>query len=119
MRLDIGAFADNPLDDGSSADLVLDHLYGSACAGRHAIGPRLEFPIGEILGLWRGTAGEFRLEFGRLRLQVDSHQLRRHKRDEQEREDIAKHISDGVAGGYVRLLLVQYIPGKSQLGQRA
>src|SRR4051812_36161963 len=51
LRRDISAFADNSLDDGSAADLVLDRLDRSARAGGNAIGPRLEFAIGEILGL--------------------------------------------------------------------
>ncbi len=98
MRLDIGAFSDNSLDDGSAADLVFDRLNGSASASRHAIGPRLEFAIGEILGLWRGATRKLRLELGRFLLQVHPHELRCDKRDEQEREDIAKHIGDGIAG---------------------
>jgi hypothetical protein len=46
MRLDIGALADNSLDDGSAADLVFNHLDGSAHANGHAIGPRLKLAIG-------------------------------------------------------------------------
>jgi hypothetical protein len=118
MRFDIGALADNSLDDGSAADLVFDRPNGSARANGHAICPRLEFAIGEVLGLWWGATRKLRLELGRLLLQVDPHELRCDKRDEQEREDIAKHISDGIAGSDVCLLLVQHIPWKSQLRQR-
>jgi hypothetical protein len=46
MRLDIGALADNSLDDGSAADLVFNHLDGSARANGHAIGSRLKLAIG-------------------------------------------------------------------------
>jgi hypothetical protein len=65
---DIGPFADNSLDDGSAADLVFDCLDSPARAGRHAIGARLEFAIGEILGLWWSTARELRFELRRLLL---------------------------------------------------
>ena len=68
VRLDIGASTDNSLHDGSSADLVFDCLNGSARAGRHAIGSRLELAIGQILGLWPVSAGELRLELRRLLL---------------------------------------------------
>ena len=111
LRLDIGSVADNSLDDGSSADLVLDRLDGSARGGRDPVGPRLEFAIMEILGLRRRATGEFSLELRGLLLQVDPHQLRSDERHEQQREDIAQHIGDGVAGGYVGLLLVAARPG--------
>src|SRR5205085_11978609 len=84
----------------------------------YAICPRLEFAIGEVLGLWWGATRKLRFELGRRLLQVDPHELRRDERDEQEREDIAEHIGNGIAGGYVRLLLVQHILGKPQLRQR-
>jgi len=117
-RLDIGPFPDNSFDDGSAPDLVFDLPDGKACTRRHAIGPCLEFAIGETLGLWWRATGELRLELRRLLLQVDPHQLRCDKRNEQEREDIAEHVGDGVACGYVCLLLVQHIPGKSELRKR-
>ena len=119
LRLDIGAIADNSLDDGSSADLVLDRLDGSARGGRDPVGPRLEFAIMEILGLRRRATGEFSLELCGFLFQVDPHQLRSDERHEEQCEDISQHIGDGVAGGYVGLLLAQYVLGKSQLCQRA
>src|SRR5258708_22417097 len=68
MGFDVGPLADNSLDDGTAADLVFDCLDSPARAGRNAIGPRLEFSIGEILGLWWSTARELRLELRRLLL---------------------------------------------------
>src|SRR3954451_18619357 len=119
VRLDIGSFTHNSLDDGSAANLVLDRPDGTACAGRHAIRPRLEFAISEILRLRRATTGEFRLELGSLLFQVDPHELWCDKRDEQQREDIPKHVSDCIARGDVCLLRLQHVLGKSELCQRS
>jgi hypothetical protein len=118
VRLDIGAFADNSLDDGAAADLVLNRLDRSARASGHAIGPRLKLAIGKVLGLWRGATRKLSFKLGRLLLEVDSHELRRDERNEQEREDVAEHIGDGIARRDVRFLLVQHILRKSQLRQR-
>src|SRR5215212_9886420 len=95
---------------GAAANLVLDFLYRAAGGVGNAIRPRLEFPVRKVLALWRRAAGKLSLELGRLVLQVHAHQPGRNEGHEQQGEDVAEHIGEGVTGSDIRRLLIENFP---------
>src|SRR3954447_20073356 len=116
MRLDVSSLPYDALNYAAAADLVFDGADGPSRRSRHSIGAGLEFSIMQILSLWRVATRKLRLELCSFRFQIDPHQFRRDKRHVQEREDIAEHVGDGVAGGDIGVLLLQHLFGQSKLG---
>ena len=116
---DLAAVADNASEDYTLADTIFDCANRLPGSGDDPIGPRLELLLTQVSSLAGLASGESCLKLDGFFLEVNSHQPGRGKRHEQQRQDVAKDVGDGVTCGDIGLLLSQVIVGEPELRQRA